>query len=105
MIGLFDLNHNGFTKEKNGLVDENTVMDINKDTMKGSIKSKDCNWTVPYKEGKSIIKASVTDHGGDVKDVTFTITGRGEKVYPTTVVDDEPNRVIRVALDSFEEAQ
>lgn len=95
-------------------VDENTVIEITKDSitiipgsddnkMTGTIASTDCNWTTPYKEGKSVLKTAITDPGGDTKNVTITIAGKEGKLYLTALVDDEPNQIIRVALDSFEE--
>ena len=61
-------------------VDENVTIEYDKsqitinidasegtNNMSGQIKSDSCNWTIPYKEGKSVIKALVSDARGDQK--------------------------------------
>ena len=44
--------------------------------MKGIIKSHDCKWKVPFKEGKSIIKATFTDEQKGTLNATITIEGK-----------------------------
>ena len=94
-------------------VDEKTTIEISKSeisiapgdnaTMKGTIKSDSCDWKVPFKEGRTIIKAEMADEGGDVKHVTFTIEGKDGKVTLLAVVEEMGDRKIRVTADSFEE--
>jgi hypothetical protein len=72
--------------------------------MTGTVKSDTCNWTVAYKEGKSVIKADITGMNGDEKPVTITITGTGGKVILLFEIDGEPGDDIRVAADKFDEA-
>src|SRR5271165_683649 len=55
-----------------------TVNDEHK--MTGTIKSDDCNWNVPFKEGKTIIKAAISSEQGEEKNVTITIEGKDGKV-------------------------
>ena len=56
-------------------VDEKTTVEIRKDTMViapgneahtmvAAIKSNTCNWSVPFKEGKSVIKATLNHQDG-----------------------------------------
>src|SRR6476469_1143420 len=64
--------------------DENVVVDITKttititpngnpqDAMRGAIKESTCDWKVPFKEGKMVIKSDLVDGGGDVKEATIT---------------------------------
>ena len=40
--------------------------------MKGTITTNSCDWKIPYKEGKSVIKSVITDQSGDVKNATRT---------------------------------
>jgi len=51
--------------------------------MTGKITSKTCDWKVPFKEGKTVIKSIVSGDGGDDKDITVTIEGKNGKVVLT----------------------
>lgn len=93
-------------------VDEKTVIEITKSdvtitlperVMTATIKSDSCNWKEPFKEGKSIIKGTLTDGQGDVKNVTFIIEGKDGKVNFLAQLDEMPDRRIRVIADKFEE--
>lgn len=94
--------------------DEKTTIEIKKDsmiispgnerTMTAAIKSNTCNWAVPYKDGKSVIKATLfNEDGTEFKNLTITIEGKAGKLSFLAVMDDEPERPIRLAPDSFEE--
>jgi hypothetical protein len=78
-----------------------TVNDDHK--MTGAIKSDSCNWPVAYKEGKTVIKASLNDGSGDDKNITITITGKDGKVTLLFEMEGQPDDRIRVAADKFEE--
>jgi hypothetical protein len=98
-------------------VDENTTIEYDKsqititignqqgDTkvMNGTIKSDSCYWTVPYKQGKSIVKALLTDERGDTKNLTITIEGKEGKLTFLAEVQEMPDRKIRLTIDKFEE--
>jgi hypothetical protein len=71
--------------------------------MTGTIKSDTCNWPVAYKEGKTVIKAVITNQNGDDRNVTITITGKDGKVTLLFEMEGEPDDRIRVAADKFEE--
>ncbi|MES1214455.1 MAG: hypothetical protein ABUT20_02970 [Bacteroidota bacterium] len=95
-------------------VDEKTVIEISKtgvtitpgtNKMSGTIKSSSCKWTVPFKVGKSVIKAPIKDPSGDVKNVTLTFEGKDGKVTLLVEIEDDANKKIRVVADSFEEAK
>lgn len=92
--------------------DENTVIDINKteisispdgQTMIGTVKFESCKWTKPFKEGKSILTVTIEDQGGQAKTGTITIEGKDGKVYFILAPDDNPNKIIRVLIEKFEE--
>jgi len=102
------------TKTVMRTVDENSVIELNKaeliitpggedNRMSGPVKSTSCNWKIPFKEGKTIVKATLTDPSGDSKNVTITIEGKEGKLTLLAEVDDDPNHKIRVAIDNFEE--
>ena len=95
-------------------VDETTVIEISKpditiapgseeNKMTGTIKSDTCNWKIPFKEGKTVLKATITDRSGDTKDVTLTIQGKDGKLNFLAEVDNEQDKKIRLTIDKFEE--
>lgn len=70
--------------------------------MTGLVKSFECNWTTPYKEGKTVMKAALSDPH-ETKKVTITLEGKNGKLTLLVEVDDDPGKKIRVAIDKFEE--
>ena len=105
--------------DRNGTVqrtaDETTTVEFNKSdinitifagetkSMSGSIKSDTCNWKIPFKEGKSILKALLTDPKGDARNLTITIEGKDGALSFLAEVEDMPDRRIRLVVDKFEE--
>ena len=69
--------------------------------MTGKITSKTCDWKVPFKEGKTVIKSIVSGDGGDEKDITVTIEGKAGKVTLTFEAVGL-NGKIQVVADKFE---
>jgi hypothetical protein len=69
--------------------------------MTGVITSKTCDWKVPYKEGKMVVKGTVTGDGSDEKH-TITIEGKDGKVTLTFVAEEMPGKKIQVVADKFE---
>ena len=78
-----------------------TVNDQNK--MTGTIKSDSCDWKIPFKEGKTIIKAVIGTDQGEDKNVTITIEGQGGKVTLLFEIEGMQDDRIRVAIYKFEE--
>jgi hypothetical protein len=78
-----------------------TVNDEHK--MTGTIKSDSCNWSVPFKNGKTIIKAILSNDQGEDKNVTLTIEGKEGKVTLLFEIEGMPDDRIRVAIDTFQE--
>lgn len=92
--------------------DENTTIEFDKaaititangKTMTGKIRSYTCEWTMPYKVGHTLLKADLTDPGGETKAVTITIDGKDGKIVFFGSVDAEPEHNIRLYPDKFEE--
>src|SRR5580658_3630445 len=71
-----------------------TVNDDHK--MNGTIKSDSCNWKILYKEGKSIIKATLSTDEGEEKNITITIEGKDGKVTLLFEMEGMPDDRIRV---------
>ena len=64
------------------------------------IKSNTCNWTTPFKEGKTVIKATA-DHDGQDENVTITIEGKDGKVTLLFEMENQPGDRIKVSIDKF----
>ena len=82
----------------------NLTITINDDhKLTGTIKSNTCNWTVPFKNGKTVIKALISSEGGEDRNVTITIEGKDGKVTLLYESETEPDDRVRVGIDKFEE--
>jgi hypothetical protein len=104
--------------DANGIVirtsDEKAVVELSKSDltitvndehkMTGKITSNTCNWNIPFKQGKTIIKATISDEQGEDKKVTITIEGKDGKVTLLFEMEGMPDDRIRVGIDKFEEA-
>ncbi|MDF2432572.1 MAG: hypothetical protein JWP44_2203 [Mucilaginibacter sp.] len=75
----------------------------NEHKMTGAIKSETCDWKTPFKEGKTIIKATVSNDQGEDRDVTITIEGKDGKVTLLFEMEGMSDDRIKVGIDKFEE--
>jgi hypothetical protein len=82
---------------------EVTISPSGHDKMIGSVISAICEWTEPFKEGKTIVEASFKDDNGAESAATITIEGKGGKVTCTMKEREKPDRIIRVMIHKFEE--
>ena len=73
----------------------------NGNLMKGKVTMVECKWTVPYKEGKSIMKALLTDGGDEERAVTMTIESKSGTTTFLIAIDNDPNKKIRLVADKF----
>lgn len=95
------------TKDENAVItitptDITIIPGDEEHTMTGKITSKTCDWKVPFKEGKMVIKSIVSgDGGGNDKDITVTIEGKAGKVTLTFEAVGM-NGKIQVVADKFE---
>ncbi|RRA98982.1 hypothetical protein [Larkinella rosea] len=71
--------------------------------MNGTIQSTTCNWSVPYKDGKTVLKALFKEPSGEERHVTLTIEGKEGKVTFLMEVQEMADRKILVTVDSFSE--
>jgi hypothetical protein len=72
-------------------------------TMTGTITSTTCNWTTPFKTGKTVIKAALQGGNGETENVTITIEGKDGKISFHATVDNRDGRIIRLTVDKFGE--
>ena len=95
-------------------VDEQSIIELsptnlsitpgNDPVMTGVVQSENCNWTVPFKEGKSIYKVLLyPPGGGDSMNLTITIEGKEGKITFLAVIEQMPDRRIMLLADKFEE--
>jgi hypothetical protein len=103
--------------DANGVVqrtdDETAIIDLTKTSLNvsvngerkitGTIKSEVCDWKVPFKEGKTIIKASVSNDQGEERNVTVTIEGKDGKVTLLFEMEGMTDDRIRVGINRFVE--
>ncbi|MEO6721923.1 MAG: hypothetical protein ABIN67_16260 [Ferruginibacter sp.] len=91
-------------------VEENTVIDLTRPDititpgdhkMTAVITSETCNWKTPFIEGATILKATFNDDGKEMH-ATITIEGKNGKLT-LWVQSEEMPRIIRVAIDKFEQ--
>jgi hypothetical protein len=80
-----------------------TISEGDSKVMTGPVKLDSCNWTVPYKQGKTVVKAVVSDARGDAKNLTITIEGKDGKLYFLAEVEEVPDMKIRLTIEKFEE--
>ncbi|HEY4111137.1 hypothetical protein [Puia sp.] len=93
--------------------EENTVIEFDKSTISispggrelitGTVKSYTCNWSEPYKTGRTQLKVLLTNPDDEHKNATITIEGKDGKVVLLAKLDDAPDKKIRVVADKFEE--
>ena len=74
--------------------------------MTGPVKSRTCDWKVPFKEGKLVVTTTLSDQsGGNEKDFTITIEGKDGKITLTAETPAMPDKKIRLLSDKFEEVK
>ncbi len=72
-------------------------------TMEGTVDSVLCDWKVPYKEGKTVLKGNVVNPGGQDMSYTISIEGKDGKLTLLFEAEQAPDRKIKLNLDKFEE--
>ena len=72
-------------------------------TMSGPVKLNECNWKVPYKEGKTVVKASLSNQNGEPRDILITIEGKDGVITLLAILNNDQNRRVKLKADSFQE--
>jgi len=96
--------------------DEQTVVEFNKtdisvsinhdgqdEKMTGSVKSYVCDWTVPFKTGKTTMNVTLKKDDGDSRDFTLTIEGKDGAITLLAENKDHPDDKIKLESVKFEE--
>lgn len=76
---------------------------IDEYTLEGTVNAITCDWKTPYKEGKTVIKATMTRTNGEQMTTTITIEGKDGKNILVAAFDESPNQKLRLTLNKFEE--
>ena len=104
------LNGNGEvqrSREENSTVEfdgkEITITPSDDPPVTGTIKSITCEWKTPFKDGKTVIKSTVTDQGGQTFNITVTVEGKEGKISFLLEIEEQPDKKIRLVVDKFEE--
>ena len=74
-------------------------------TLEGTVNSITCDWKIPFKEGKTVIKATITRTDGSTVNTTMTIEGKGGKNSLIAEFEESINQKMRITLEKFEESK
>ena len=78
------------------VIDKKTVTitpeDVNGE-MKGAVSEFNCNWQKMGQDGKTVVKAEITDGSGSVRHATITIEAIKGKTIITLVADEEATKI------------
>lgn len=72
-------------------------------SMQGTIDSMTCDWKTPFKDGKTVIKTSITNSQGQTFSLTITIEGKEGKITFLAEMAEMPDQKIRIVVEKFEE--
>lgn len=76
--------------------------DDDANTMSGPVTATTCKWTTPYKEGKTVVKGTLSNGNGNEIHATITIIGADGKVTLTFEAEEKGKRKVQVVADKFE---
>jgi hypothetical protein len=74
-------------------------------TMKGTVDSIKCDWKTPFKEGKTVIKSTITRTDGTTVNATLTIEGKNGQNILIAEFEGSDYPKMRVRLEKFEESK
>lgn len=72
------------------------------DVMTGTIKDASCGWTEAFKNGKTVIKAELTEGHNDKHDAVITIEARDGNIVITLELQDKPDMKIKAFVNRYE---
>lgn len=75
------------------------------DQLVGTVLSSSCDWKKSYREGKTIVKANVSNKKWGSKNATLTMEGKDGNVSLLVEVDNMPARKFQLSSDVFKEQQ
>ncbi len=81
---------------------EITIKPGENNIMKGPVSDHACNWKTPYKEGRSVIRGSISNEAGESRSITLTIEGKNGIVTCLGIMDNDPNKKVKLVATKFE---
>jgi len=76
---------------------------IPQDELKGTIKEMVCNWSEPFKNGKTTFKSDLTEVSGDEHNGNFTIEGKDGQISVLIELTDRGGMRIKLYVNKYEE--
>jgi len=76
---------------------------IPQDELKGTIKEINCNWSEPFKTGKTTFKSDLTEVSGDEHNGNFTIEGKDGQISVLMELTDKGGMKIKLYINRYEE--
>jgi len=76
---------------------------IPQDELKGTIKEINCNWSEPFKTGKTTFKSDLTEVSGDEHNGNFTIEGKDGQISVLMELTDKGGMKIKLYVSRYEE--
>ena len=76
---------------------------IPQDELKGTIKEINCNWSEPFKTGKTTFKSDLTEVSGDEHNGNFTIEGKDGQISVLMELTDKGGMKIKLYANKYEE--
>ena len=76
---------------------------IPQDELKGTIKEINCNWSEPFKNGKTTFKSDLTEVSGDEHNGNFTIEGKDGQISVLIELTDKGGMRIKLYVNKYEE--
>ncbi len=74
-------------------------------TLEGTVNSITCNWKTPFKEGKTVIMATITRTDGTNVNGTITIEGKNGQNILIAEFEGSDYPKLRLILEKFEESK
>jgi len=82
-----------------------TANDNDGQKMTGDVKSYTCDWSVPFKTGKTTMSVTLKRDNGDTRDFNLVIEGKDGKITLVAVSPEQLERQIKLTADKFEESK
>jgi hypothetical protein len=80
-----------------------THSDKEDDALTGTVKDFSCNWKDAFKNGKTVIKADLSEPNGEIKNCVINIDAKDGKIIIMLDVNDADGKKIRIFVDSYKE--
>ena len=73
------------------------------EVIEGDIKDLACDWTQPFKNGKTTFSSLMAKSNGETREVTITIEGRDGKINITVEIEKMQGKKMRMLIDDYKE--